>query len=150
MAINQHLFLLTPVGITPVLDNEGWHYGKNFVFPVFLSEIEKILGKYLKRESSWSPGILSYRNDGIMVGIFLKDGQDDSVESINVRVSLSKFDSLDRIMKIANILKSISQEIGLKLFDPYKKKIVETKKDIVNSICTSRPGKLYGYEKYVV
>lgn len=159
MAINQHLFLLTPTEIFPILGDEGWHYGKNFVFPVNRSNIEKTLSKYLERKDGWSPEVLCYEKDVITAKIFIKDGQDNDVESIELRVSLfvqdgisngsSRQHSLDDIVRIADILKSISQEVNLKLFDPYKKKIVETRKDIVKSMCTSRPGKLYGYEKYL-
>lgn len=151
MAIDQHLFILTPPGIIPRLSEDGWGFDNKLVYKISPEFIKRVLEKFLTPRESKIYDTLLFEKDGVSAHVYLTENGD--VELISIRISLLKRvndqknikKNLNDIKNISRTIKLISDDIHLEIFDTGKCKVVTKNNEISKSICESRAGVMYGF-----
>ena len=140
MAIDQSLFILHSKSANPVLTENGW----NTTVPPSLNkeDVEKKVSQHLAREESWSQALLIFSDEFIKVEAGLSD-DGCSLANISVRISLKKLGSKQQLLKIANTVLQIAQELNLGVWGTVGKKYITTTEEVYNEILQSSAGQLY-------
>lgn len=142
--IYDYVILFTHPSLKMSLTDDGW-VASDYL-PVAKEKVVVIYGLYFKPQESWQNTLYS-QVDGLEFSVYFDEEKPDKIESIVMRISLNPQLSKEKLLNIAKTIVDISKKLQLSPFDVYSGKIINNDGEIINSICNSPKGKMYGYRE---